>query len=88
MAFAVGGKLLVLSDTTNHPALFVRNPGWQAVFDMDGAAAETTRRKLLEMAIADKMQVAFYHAPFPATGHVVKDGAGYRLLPIAWNPGV
>jgi glyoxylase-like metal-dependent hydrolase (beta-lactamase superfamily II) len=88
MAFAVGGKLLVLSDTTNHPALFVRNPGWQAVFDMDGAAAEATRRKLLDMAITDKMQVAFYHAPFPATGNVVKDGAGYRMLPISWNPGV
>ena len=30
------GKLMVMSDTTNHPALFVRNPDWSAVFDMDG----------------------------------------------------
>ena len=43
---------------------------------------------MLDMAVADKLQVAFYHAPFPATGHLVKDGAGYRLLPIAWNPAV
>jgi glyoxylase-like metal-dependent hydrolase (beta-lactamase superfamily II) len=87
-AFVVGGKLLALSDTTNLPALFVANPGWHAIFDMDAGAAEATRRRMLDMAIADKLQVAFYHAPFPATGHIVKDGAGYRLLPIAWNPAV
>jgi glyoxylase-like metal-dependent hydrolase (beta-lactamase superfamily II) len=86
--FAIGGKLLALSDTTNHPALFVRNPGWHAVFDMDAAAAEATRRRMLDMAVTDKMQVAFYHAPFPATGHVVKDGAGYRMLPVNWSPAV
>ncbi len=87
-AFVVGGKLLALSDTTNTPALFVTNPNWQAIFDMDGAASEATRRKLLDMAIADKLQVAFYHAPFPATGTIVKDGAGYRMLPVAWSPAV
>ncbi|MGL4241035.1 MAG: MBL fold metallo-hydrolase [Beijerinckiaceae bacterium] len=87
-AFVVGGKLLALSDTTNHPALFVTNPSWQAVFDMDGAAAETTRRRMLDMAIADKLQVAFYHAPFPATGTIVKDGASYRMLPTQWTPAV
>jgi len=87
-AFVVGGKLLALSDTTNNPVLFAAQPGWHAVFDMDGAAAEATRRRLLDMAIADKLQVAFYHAPFPATGHMVKDGAGYRMLPTPWNPSV
>jgi glyoxylase-like metal-dependent hydrolase (beta-lactamase superfamily II) len=87
-AFVIGGKLLALSDTTNHPALFVRNPGWHAIFDMDGAAAEATRRKMLDMAIADKLQVAFYHAPFPATGSIVKDGAGYRMVPVSWSPAV
>jgi glyoxylase-like metal-dependent hydrolase (beta-lactamase superfamily II) len=87
-AFVIGGKLLALSDATNHPALFVTNPSWQAVFDMDGAAAETTRRRLLDMAVTDKLQVAFYHAPFPATGMIAKDGAGYRMLPAQWTPAV
>jgi glyoxylase-like metal-dependent hydrolase (beta-lactamase superfamily II) len=86
--FNIGGKLLALADTANNPVLFVTNPGWHAVFDMDGAAAEATRRKLLDMAVADKLQVAFYHASFPATGHIAKDGAGYRMLPAAWNPAV
>jgi glyoxylase-like metal-dependent hydrolase (beta-lactamase superfamily II) len=87
-AFVVGGKLLALSDTTNHPALFVANPSWQAVFDMDGGAAEATRRRMLDMAVTDKLQVAFYHAPFPATGVIAKDGSSYRLVPTQWSPAV
>jgi glyoxylase-like metal-dependent hydrolase (beta-lactamase superfamily II) len=79
------GKLLVMSDTTNHPALFVRNPDWAAVFDMDGDQARQTRRKMLDMAAAEKTQVAFYHAPFPATGYIAKDGSGYRFVPAQWT---
>jgi glyoxylase-like metal-dependent hydrolase (beta-lactamase superfamily II) len=82
------GKLMVMSDTTNHPALFVRNPDWSAVFDMDGPQAAATRRKLLDMAVADKMQVAFYHAPFPATGHIAKAGNGYELVPVQWSSAI
>lgn len=82
------GKLLVLSDTTNHPALFVRNPDWSAVFDMDGPQAAATRRKLLDMAVADKMQVCFYHAPFPATGHIAKAGNGFELIPVQWSSAI
>ncbi len=86
--YVIGGKLLALSDTTNHPALFVRNPGWHAIFDMDAGMAEATRRRMLDMAVADKLQVAFYHAPFPATGNIVKDGASYQMVPVAWSPAV
>jgi glyoxylase-like metal-dependent hydrolase (beta-lactamase superfamily II) len=82
------GKLMVMSDTTNHPALFVRNPDWSAVFDMDGQQAAATRRKLLDMAVADKMQVAFYHAPFPATGHIAKAGNGFELVPLQWSSAI
>lgn len=87
-AFALqsgAGRLMILSDITNHPALFVRNPDWQAIFDMDGELAKATRRKMLEMAASEGAQVAFYHAPFPATGRIAKDGTGYRLLPAQWS---
>lgn len=79
------GALMAMSDTTNHPALFVRNPDWTAVFDMDGPLAIETRRKLLDRVSADRMQVAFYHAPFPATGHIAKDGSGFQLVPVQWS---
>lgn len=78
-------KLMVMSDLTNHPALFVRHPDWHAVFDMDGAQAQATRVKMLEMAASEKAPVAFYHAPFPATGEIVKDGGGFRLAPAQWS---
>ncbi len=81
-------KLILMSDTTNHPALFVRNPEWQAVFDMDGNQATETRKKLLDMAAAERAQVAFYHAPFPATGYIRKDGGRYEFVPVQWSPAI
>jgi hypothetical protein len=71
-----------LGDVTNIPALFVRNPGWQAAFDQDAALAEATRRKLLDRAVADKAMVTGYHFPFPAAGRIAKDGNGYAFMPL------
>lgn len=76
---------LLMCDTTNHPALFVRRPEWTAVFDMDGPQAILARRKMLDMAVADTMTVSFYHAPFPATGRIIKDGSSFALAPTAWS---
>ena len=66
--------------------LFVRNPGWHVGADMDGAAAEQTRCKLYDMAAADRIPIQGYHHPFPAVGYAEKDGDGYRLVPVPWNP--
>ena len=85
MVSSGSGKLMCLADTTNNPYLFAKNPDWQAVFDMDGAAASQTRRKLLDMAASEKAQLHLYHAPFPATGFVEKDGNGYRYIPASWT---
>jgi glyoxylase-like metal-dependent hydrolase (beta-lactamase superfamily II) len=90
-AFAVASgsqSMLVLSDVTNHPWLFLRNPEWQAAFDMDGAMAVDTRRRLLDQAAADKMLVQGYHFPFPASGHVTKNGANYDFVPVMWQPAI
>jgi glyoxylase-like metal-dependent hydrolase (beta-lactamase superfamily II) len=88
-AFAItsgAGKLLVMSDTTNNPQVFARNPDWAAIFDMDAEVARTTRHKLLDMAASERMQVSFYHAPFPATGFIARDGAKrYRMVPANWS---
>jgi glyoxylase-like metal-dependent hydrolase (beta-lactamase superfamily II) len=85
MSFVVASgpsKILVQSDVTNIPSLFLRNPDWQVLFDNDGAQAVQTRHKIYDMAAAEKMPVIGYHFPFPCVGHVEKDGAGYRLVPI------
>jgi glyoxylase-like metal-dependent hydrolase (beta-lactamase superfamily II) len=79
-------RVYVQSDVTNHPALFVRNPGWHAAFDQDGKMAEETRRKVYDMLVAEKMPVQGFHFPFPSLGHVEKSGNGYRLAPAQWMP--
>src|SRR5918997_4125327 len=72
-----GGKSLThVVDAINHPAFFVRHPDWLPVFDMDADKARATRRRLLDIAATERTQLAFYHAPFPAIGHVRQDGNG------------
>ena len=75
-------QLLVLGDVTNIPLLFVKNPGWHAVFDADGALAETNRRKVMDRAIADKLTVTGYHYSMPGAGTIKKDGNGYAFIPV------
>ena len=80
-------RVLVQVDITAGMAqLFVRNPEWQFGFDMDKQLAVQTRRKLYDMAVAEKMLVQGFHFPFPGIANIEKDGNGYRLVPIFWNP--
>lgn len=78
-------KLMYVADTTNNPLIFAANPDWQLMFDMDADKAVATRKRLLDMATADKLQLSFYHASFPATGFVAKESNGYRFLPVQWS---
>ena len=79
-------SVVIQADVTNHPALFVRNPGWHGSFDMDGAVAEESRRKLYDRIVADRLIVQGYHYTFPAAAYIEKDGNGYRPNPIQWRP--
>jgi glyoxylase-like metal-dependent hydrolase (beta-lactamase superfamily II) len=79
-------KVFIQSDVTNHPSLFVANPGWHLMYDQDPALAEKTRRKVYDMLVADRMRVQGFHYPFPANGYVEKNGKGYRLVPAPWSP--
>jgi glyoxylase-like metal-dependent hydrolase (beta-lactamase superfamily II) len=88
-SFAVASgnaKILIQSDVTNIPELFLRNPDWHVAFDTDAALAQETRHKFYDMAAAEKATVVGFHFTFPSVGHVEKDGAKYRLIPSAWNP--
>ncbi|MGE0850530.1 MAG: MBL fold metallo-hydrolase [Hyphomicrobiaceae bacterium] len=76
-------QVIVLGDVTNIPALFVKNPGWHAVFDSDAALAEANRRKIFDRVIADKVIVTGYHFGMPGAGAIKKDGSGYVFEPVA-----
>lgn len=79
-------KVLVQSDVTNIPELFLRNPDWHVAFDIDPVKAVETRRKFYDMAAAEKAMIVGFHFAFPSIGYVEKAGTGYRLIPAAWNP--
>lgn len=78
-------QMMFLADVTNRPELYARRPDFQAVFDFDGDAAAVTRRRLLDRAAADRMLVTGYHYPFPAQGHIAKEGQGYRFVAGDWS---
>jgi glyoxylase-like metal-dependent hydrolase (beta-lactamase superfamily II) len=75
-------QLIVLGDVTNMPALFVKNPGWHAAFDSDGAAAEAVRRKIFDRAIAEEATITGYHYGMPGAGTIKRDGKSYAFVPI------
>ena len=79
-------SLMIQGDLTTLPQLFVRNPGWHVMFDMDAAKAEETRRRVYDRVAADKIPVQGYHFPFPAVAYIEKSGIGYREIPVMWNP--
>jgi glyoxylase-like metal-dependent hydrolase (beta-lactamase superfamily II) len=78
-------KLLYVADITNNPLLFVRHPDWQAMFDVDPDQTIKTRRRLLDRAASEHLRLHFFHAPFPATAYVVKNGDAYEYLPALWT---
>jgi hypothetical protein len=47
---------------------------------MDGTAAVASRRRLLDIAATDGLQLAAYHIPFPGLGRVERHGSAYRWL--------
>lgn len=85
-AFTIDGgaqKMMYWADTTNIAALFVRNPDWAVMFDMDAEAARLTRRRIADMAIRDQLLVAGYHLPGAAVGTLATRGNGYDFVPMA-----
>ena len=83
-AFMIEGgsrKLLYWADTTN-VALFVRNPDWAVLFDMDAETAKATRRRIADLAIRENALVAGYHLPGSGIGTLSTRGNGYEFKPL------
>ncbi|MFZ7093456.1 MBL fold metallo-hydrolase [Primorskyibacter sp. 2E233] len=80
-----GQQLIALGDSMNHAYMNFAHPDWYNNFDMDGDKTVATRKRLLDMAVADRMAVLGYHFPFPGVGHVMKEGDAYRFVPAMWQ---
>lgn len=75
-------QLMISNDTAYVPALSAAHPGWHGAYDQDGPTAETTRRRILDRVVADKMMICGAHFPFPGAAQISKDGAGYAVVPM------
>jgi len=75
-------QLMVSNDAAYLPALLAPHPDWQGSFDLDGPLAVITRRRLIDRAIAENMQVCGSHFPFPGVGTFVRDGNAYAFEPV------
>lgn len=80
-----GKRLLVWADAANHFVVSIQKPDWHVRFDMDKERAGATRKKLFDMAAADKIPVTGYHMPFPAVGYIEAKAGEYRWVPTSYQ---
>lgn len=80
-----GRRFLIFADTANHYVLSLQRPDWHVRFDMDKEKAAATRKRVFDMAAADRIPVTGYHMPFPSVGFVEKAGEGYRWVPVSYQ---
>lgn len=87
------GHASVLVDSRGHRAMITgdaihssaqcAHPGWHFRFDTDPAAAEGSRRKLLEMADTTGLEVLGSHFALPSRGRIKARGDAFAWVPIA-----
>jgi glyoxylase-like metal-dependent hydrolase (beta-lactamase superfamily II) len=75
-----GKRLLIWADVTNHWVMSLERPDWHVSFDMDKEMAAQTRKRIFDMAAAERLPVQGYHMPFPCFGYVEKKDNGYRWV--------
>ncbi|MDR2695385.1 MAG: MBL fold metallo-hydrolase [Deltaproteobacteria bacterium] len=74
-----GKKLFFVGDLVHGAALQMPRPDITFEFDVDQPRARETRLRAFRQLAADQTPIAGAHLPFPGTGLVRTEGAGYRL---------
>jgi len=78
-------QLLIWGDIMHVPDIQGKRPEVTIAFDTDPTQAEISRRRVCDMASADRMLVAGMHLHFPACSRVVREGDAYRIVPEPWQ---
>lgn len=78
-------QLLIWGDMTAVAAVQFAHPDAGLAFDIDSGVAAETRRRVLEMAVSDRLLVAGTHLPFPGFGHVESKDGAYAWVPEGWQ---
>jgi glyoxylase-like metal-dependent hydrolase (beta-lactamase superfamily II) len=80
-----GQTILFWGDTIHAQIVQLRHPEITAVFDIDQAAAATTRNQLLPTLAREAVVIAGPHMPFPGMGRLRKEANGYVWAPVIFT---
>jgi glyoxylase-like metal-dependent hydrolase (beta-lactamase superfamily II) len=72
-------KTLIVGDLLHAAALQFPAPEACASFDMDKEKSVATRKRVLDLAAAEKWLIGGMHFPPPSVGTVKKEGSGYTF---------
>jgi glyoxylase-like metal-dependent hydrolase (beta-lactamase superfamily II) len=73
-----GERAVITGDMIHHPCQIARTE-WSSPVDCDGEQSAATRAQLLETCADQPILMIGTHFHEPTAGHVVRDGASYRL---------
>jgi glyoxylase-like metal-dependent hydrolase (beta-lactamase superfamily II) len=76
-----GEDLFVWGDLVHFSSIQIGYPRTGVTYDLDSNLASTTRVKILEMIVADRLLIAGAHITPPGFGRVVRKGLGFQLEP-------
>jgi len=80
-----GRRLLNWADTCGHYVVSLQRPDVYLDVDDDKEKAAATRKRILEMTVAEELFVIGYHMPFPGIGFVERAQGGYRWVPLSYQ---
>lgn len=76
-----GASAFITGDFIHHP-MQIAHPDWSSTGDFDGEASTRNRRAFFESCAGTDLLVLGTHFTGPGAGHIVKDGDGFRLVPV------
>jgi glyoxylase-like metal-dependent hydrolase (beta-lactamase superfamily II) len=77
-------QFMHMGDIAHNPVTSLQHPDWTPVFDFDPVQAIKSRKAILDRVATDGVMAMAYHFPFPAIGHVVRQGAAYHWEAAQW----
>jgi glyoxylase-like metal-dependent hydrolase (beta-lactamase superfamily II) len=78
-------QMMLIGDTLHNATIHTALPQASFGFDMDGAAAAASRKRIFDMISKDEMLVGGVHIAFPGFGKILKDGAAFKYVPAEWT---
>jgi glyoxylase-like metal-dependent hydrolase (beta-lactamase superfamily II) len=79
-----GGETIICwGDLCHHEVLLLQRPDWAFQFDYDRPAATEQRRRIYDLADANRYAVFGYHFPYPGLGHLRHEENSYSWVPAA-----